>query len=84
MKGIYLTEEAKQKLEAKIDRLIKNAKDYKRKGHTHRRTGALGSISVLQDVLSSAVVLPIEEGWHKTYGKNNFETYPNGVIIKPE
>ncbi len=75
MKGIYLTEEGKKAIEDKIAELT----DYKNKTHD---IYAVGQIYILKQILSSATILPVEDGWYRTYGKNNWMEYPNGVIIK--
>jgi hypothetical protein len=75
MKGIYLTAEGKKEIEAKIAELEKFAIH---KGDTSPR------IIMLKEILSSAIILPVEEDWNDVYDciyscKSN---YPNGVIIK--
>jgi hypothetical protein len=90
MKGIYLTEEAKQELEDKIADLKKKQsnltylplwKDYEVEKVTYEK------------ILSSATILPIEESWTGFYRATNpmykdFKStdveFPNGVIIQPK
>ena len=81
MKGIYLTEEAKQGIEAKIFEL-----------ENSNRSGAPDiyyTKKVYKEILQSATILPVEESWdivnEKTdYGLSDREVYPNGVIIQPK
>lgn len=74
MKGIYITEEGKQKIEAKIVEI--EAYEGLESGMTN----------ILKEILSSATILPVEESWGKVpMGTNECElTLPNGVIIKPK
>ncbi len=51
MKGIYLTTEAKQELEAKIVELEAKAEYYEAINSRHRRGGALAQIFILQEIL---------------------------------
>jgi hypothetical protein len=84
MKGIYLTEEGKKEIEAKIAELEKFAIH---KGDTSPR------IIMLKEILSSATILPVEDNWDEirlldiidSSGTGNLTKakYPNGVIIKP-
>jgi len=72
MKGIYLTEEGKKAIEAKIAELEKY--DY----GDARLNGALeGDLYRLKEILSSATILPVD---------NNYVSskYPNGLIIQPK
>ena len=80
MKGIFLTEEAKQEIEAKIVKLEKNK--YK---------NLRMNIYVYKEILLSATILPVEESWNQFNMSNNSLTlqnkkiwYPNGVIIQPK
>ncbi len=98
MKGIYLTEEAKKEIEAKISEL----------GETEDINSECWGIesSVYQEILSSATILPVEESWDivhehcyssfQNFKEHEYEdyfcneekyfkkTYPNGVIIQPK
>jgi hypothetical protein len=89
MKGIYLTTEAKQGIEAKLKQIKFNDKS----DHEDNEDYLLKKFELEQDfidnLLSSATILPIEESWdivnEKTdYGLNYREVYPNGVIIQPK
>jgi hypothetical protein len=88
MKGIYLTEEGKRSIEAKIAEL-----EVARREHEKVGIGMFDSIwaaetrqaiDLLREILSLAIILPVEDAWHRTYGKNNWMEYPNGVIIQPK
>jgi hypothetical protein len=89
MKGIYLTEEAKAEIEAKIAELEKQFLISENDLYS-------GMISALEEILSSATILPVEESYNDI---QHFETsehgtvirkhllmanYPNGVIIQPK
>jgi len=89
MKGIYLTEEGKQEIEAKISELTELA--------TSKETMSISYIaqhSVYSLILQSATILPVEESW-KTLGENTgtmwfddvdiiSDSYPQGIIIQPK
>lgn len=83
MKGIYLTQEGKQELEAKIaelDKCIEDLKDEIMKDYF------IGKKTLLEEILSSATILPVEENWNEFYNNTDSlyrtESYSNGVIIK--
>jgi len=83
MKGIYLTEEGKQEIEAKIAELTELA--------TSKETMSISYIakhSVYSLILQSAIILPIEESWDNIHEEDvaNWSTlnYPQGVIIQPK
>jgi hypothetical protein len=93
MKGIYLTEEAKQQLEAKIAEF----EEHEFQNPPVPADGiVLGSIYQLTQILLSATILPVEESWDKiddkiinavinneVFNKPYHEIeYPNGVIIQ--
>jgi hypothetical protein len=75
MKGIYLTEEGKQEIEAKIAELEKNK-------YSKLRV----DLEVYKEILSSATMIPVEETWGSLpIGTNECELLlPNGVIIEPK
>jgi hypothetical protein len=81
MKGIYLTEEAKKEIEAKIAELEKLALD------EDRPSFRMGQKIILLEILSSATILPVEESWDSTKSYSHStpisisKDYPNGVII---
>ncbi len=88
MNGIYLTQEGKQEIEAKIAELEGINVHLMKPSHT---LGSLeGRISTLKEILSSATILPVEESWRKCGIVNREEResvtsdYPNGVIIQPK
>ena len=88
MTGIYLTQEGKQGIEAKIAELEGINIHLMKPSHT---LGSLeGRISTLKEILSSATILPVEESWRKCGIVNREEResvtsdYPNGVIIQPK
>lgn len=97
MKGIYLTQEGKREIETLIVELEKSADYYESINSRHRRGGCLAKIFILQEILSSATILPVEESWEKLE-ENLLEglhehtkledvisiDYPNGVIIEPK
>ena len=63
MKGIYLTEEGKKEIEAKIAELEKE-----NELPTHAAIPSfykyyMGRIDMLQEILSSATILPVEDNW---------------------
>jgi len=79
MKGIYLTEEAKQQLEAKIAELTELA--------TSKETMSISYIaqhSVYSLILQSSTILPVEESWASFDLRMDIISYPNGVIIQPK
>lgn len=92
MKGIYLTQEGKQELEAKIAELETTRKESSSDNNDYY----LGRIKKLKEILSSATILPVEESWKETLGKqlNKFQVdgedstlegnYPDGLIIQPK
>jgi hypothetical protein len=93
MKGIYLTEEGKQEIEAKIaelDKIILLQPAHLVQGFIHRK-------EFLKEILSSAIVLPVEESWERLeenlleglHENTKLEDviyidYPKGVIIQPK
>jgi hypothetical protein len=84
MNGIYLTQEGKQEIEAKIAELEGINVHLMKPSHT---LGSLeGRISTLKEILSSATILPVEESWgNMPIGVNESElSYPQGVIIQPK
>jgi hypothetical protein len=85
MKGIYLTQEGKQEIEAKITELTELA--------TSKETMSISYIaqhSVYSLILQSATILPVEESWQKVkhfYTGDSVKSskqYPQGVIIQPK
>ena len=92
MKGIYLTQEGKQEIEAKIAELEKLEED--EFFDEHLINDYLSQIRTYKEILSSATILPVEESW-KLIGENTGTFYDddgevlhshfkNGVIIQPK
>jgi hypothetical protein len=80
MKGIYITEEGKREIEGKIDELERQLclkKMYESTWH-----GLNGKKLMLKEILSTATILPVEDGYNEFYYNSN--EYPQGVIIKPK
>jgi transcription elongation GreA/GreB family factor len=91
MKGIYLTEESKKEIETKIaelqEHLAIKQKDFT--NHKHLCGFLDGQIDLLKEILSSAIILPVEESWDNAIDTHDIENafvkhYPNGVIIQPK
>jgi hypothetical protein len=80
MNGIYLTQEGKQEIEAKIKH-IKVLEINSVLSNFYQ-----GQIAILKEILSSATILPVEESWgNMPIGVNESElSYPQGVIIQPK
>jgi hypothetical protein len=80
MNGIYLTQKGKQEIEAKIAELENTHKESSSDNNDYY----LGGIEELEEILSSAIILPVEESWESV---SDYITsieqsyYPNGVII---
>ena len=98
MNGIYLTREGKREIETLIVELEKSADYYESINSRHRRGGCLAKIFTLQEILSSATILPVEESFYAVENKLKYHCgrtgcskdgatlreYPNGVIIQPK
>jgi hypothetical protein len=79
MKGVYLTQEGKQEIEAKIAEIEKQM-------DTNREFASVfyalsGRNLMLKEILSSSTILPVEEVWNRP---STNKKYPNGVIIQPK
>jgi hypothetical protein len=96
MKGIYLTEQGKQEIEAKIAELESvNKVEIENKWEVKAGI-TFGCILMLNEILSSATILPVEENWvdldNKAFEEEfkfhqhlyNSRKYPNGVVIQPK
>jgi len=59
MKGIYLTEQSKQEIEAKIAEL----ETIRNESSSDNNDYYLGRLKELEEILSSATILPVEEDW---------------------
>jgi hypothetical protein len=83
---IYITEEKKKELEAKIAELeFIAANDLLQ---NTERDLAQSSLNIYKEILSSAIVLPVEESYEEDgvvliEKRWMFKKYPKGVIIKP-
>ena len=88
MKGIYLTQEGKQEIEAKIAEL---------ENYTYATQNIFiegqnsGILKILEEILASAIILPVEESWGIVETKTNMMDeyklrfiYRRGVIIQPK
>jgi hypothetical protein len=102
MEGIYLTDEAKKGIQDKITDLEKSRKfwedssiknignpGYNALMDSINQAKAEQAISLLQEILLLATILPAEKNWddvfNKTFSQSYIEKdYPNGVIIKPK
>ena len=88
MNGIYLTQEGKQRIEAKIYELEKEY--FKLKGNDDADEHYFdGARTYLKEMLSSATILPSEESWAKIIFNGKYqigakEKYPHGIIIQPK
>ncbi len=80
MTGIYLTQEGKQEIEAKIKHIKVLEKNSVLSNFYQ------GQIAILKEILSSATILPVEESWgNMPIGVNESElSYPQGVVIQPK
>jgi hypothetical protein len=85
MKGIYLTQEGKQELEAKIAERRKYSPI-----ETEDDWFENGELNVYKEILSSATILSVEESWSDMQILNNDNLeyvkskFANGVIIQPK
>jgi hypothetical protein len=86
MKGIYLTEEGKQEIEAKIAALD----EFKQISNSDYEWNELVmEQNAYKKILSSAIILPVEESW-EDINFNIFSpydlitNYPDGIIIQPK
>ena len=87
MTGIYLTQEGKQGIEAKIAELELNEKIHEKNGFIMGANMNHGFVDALKEILSSATILPVEESWDyilNTYKSSVLEHYKQGVIIQPK
>jgi hypothetical protein len=85
MKGIYLTEEGKKEIEAKID-------EFESFGIITELHPKYSVWKTYKEILSSATILPVEDNWDEIrlldgidssgIGNLTKAKYPNGVIIK--
>lgn len=82
MKGIYLTEEGKKDIEAKIAEL---EYIFEKEGELFSSRDS-GKYHLYKEILSSATILPVEESWENIDENTHTipKVYPNGVIIQPK
>jgi hypothetical protein len=85
MKGVYLTEEGKKNIEAKISELEQSSPIDTFEDYTN-----FGRKQQLKELLTSATILSVKESWdtvefsYDSPLEDLEETYPNGVIIQPK
>jgi hypothetical protein len=92
MKGIYLTKQGKQEIEAKIANLEQQIKISESSDDRIRAGIETFEKKVYEEFLSSATILPVEESWEEIFSIHgmskvitNFSSiYPQGVIIQPK
>jgi ribosome-associated translation inhibitor RaiA len=96
MKGIYLTQETKQEIEAKIVELEKHLENVikinriasNEKSKTYLEVEFKSKINIYKIILSSATILPVEESWQNIAHSTTVSFYefdfPQGVIIQPK
>jgi hypothetical protein len=83
MKGIYLTEEAKAEIEAKIAELeLVNKTEIENKWEVKAGV-TYGFIYALKKILSSATILPVYESLGHAMQNKDLDN-PNGLIIQPK
>jgi hypothetical protein len=90
MKEIYLTQEGNEEIEAKIAQL-EEYMDSDKCNDSRNWSFISGRRFTLEEILNSAIILPVEESWeqmiHKSQQGDDVELdreklYPNGVVIK--
>jgi midasin (ATPase involved in ribosome maturation) len=85
MEGIYLTQEGKQEIEAKIAELEKEIMD---EMNVFIHTATSEELNVYKKILLSATILPVEESWvtisDSTLALHYNQSFPKGVIIQPK
>jgi hypothetical protein len=81
---IYLTQEGKEEIEAKIA-------DYERSevyDDEYYEMELQGKYEAYKEILASAIILPVEKSWDKlfpcSWNSINRENIKNGVIIQPK
>ncbi len=85
MKGIYLTKQGKQEIEAEI---AKFEKEIEEEVNPFIHTAISEALNIYKEILSSATILPVEESFYDLDISNVspeqklYKKYPNGVIIK--
>jgi len=81
MKGIYLTEQGKQEIEAKIAEL-EEYKDSEICKDPRDWSFTSGKQAILKEILSSAIILPVEKS--ENFNLEKIFDYKKGVIIQPK
>ena len=90
MIGIYLTTDGKEAIEYRIDELEKVKDNCEKSYEWYEWNQAVIEQNVYKEILSLAIILPVEESWRKCGIVNREEResvtsdYPNGVIIQPK
>ena len=86
MKGIYLTPEGKQEVEAQIANLEQQIKISESSDDIIRAGIETFEKRVYEKFLSSATILPVEESWETAVDRETILhiNYPQGVIIQPK
>ena len=86
----YITEETKQELETQIIELNKPIAHY---DGIYISDSQHGQIEILEEILESSIVIPVEESWDKAVPDGMEEDtifdyiqifFKNGVIIQPK
>ena len=77
MKGIYLTEQSKQEIEAKIKELEKVFISNDGSKTQEELVPISLEYKIYKEILSSATILPVEKNYVSS-------KYPQGVIIQPK
>jgi hypothetical protein len=83
MKGIYLTAEARQEIEAKIEEIDLYIQDNKNKGYYALESYHNGRKMVYNEILSYATILPVYESLGQAMQNKDLDN-PQGVIIQPK
>jgi hypothetical protein len=76
MKGIYITEEGKKDIKDRIAELEEENKFPVDKWEEEKNQG---KIYILEEILSSATILPVEESYNNI---QHFETSEHGTVIR--
>jgi hypothetical protein len=87
MRGIYLTEQGKAEIQAKIVELEEVYSEFLK----NQLAGTLANralVNAYKEILSSAIILPVEESWSIVEKQTNMMDehqlrfiYPQGVVI---
>jgi len=77
MNGIYLTQEGKKEIEAKIAEIEKEIKE---EMNPFIHTAISEQLNVYNKILASATILPVEESWYKVI--ENVENDSQSLILQ--